>query len=167
VGRCERHAAGQDAAPTGRTRNGEASGGDVLGAEAGRSGQVTKTRAWVFLLPALLLLGGSTALACGFCVEDKVAAVYDHAVVSRAREAGRVMVFAEVEGAGAAGERVRAVRKAAARVKAIDAASIRVSEAPAMVSFALDPRERSPQLALAAAERGAPGARLLLLKVEP
>jgi hypothetical protein len=126
---------------------------------------MTKARSRAAVL-GLVLLAGTTAQACGFCIEDKVAAAYDHAVVSRAREAGRVMVFAEVEGSGTAVDRVRAVRKAASRVKAIDASSIRVSEAPAMVSFALDARARTPEQALAATERGAPGAHLTLLKVE-
>ncbi|MBC8021534.1 MAG: hypothetical protein H7Y14_00325, partial [Burkholderiales bacterium] len=41
-------------------------------------------------MSALLL-----ALACGICLEDKVAATYDHGMVMRATSRGQVVVFAE------------------------------------------------------------------------
>ena len=107
------------------------------------------------------------ALACGVCVEDKVAAAYDHATATRALGAGRVLVFAEVVGEGDAAARVRSARSATAKVAGVDRASIRTSTAPAVVSFALDPRARSPEAALAQAQRIAGEARfsLALLKV--
>jgi hypothetical protein len=111
------------------------------------------------------LAGSTGAAACGVCREDKVAAVYDHGAVERARGAGHVIVFAEVAGEAPAPERVRAARSALARVQGVDRASIRAAEEPAVLSFALDERRRSPAHALAAAERGASGARLRLLEV--
>ena len=106
------------------------------------------------------------ALACGVCIEDKVAAVYDHGAATRAIGTGRVVVFAEVLGNGDARERVRSARAVAAKLPGVDRASIRTSDAPAVLSFALDPRSSSPEAALALAQRSvAAGWRLDLLKV--
>lgn len=105
------------------------------------------------------------ALACGVCVEDKVAATYDHAVVTDAAARHRVVVFAAVDGHADAATQSQALKRAAARVPGIDGASIRTADSPAALSFALDPRTRSPQSALAAIERGARGPHLTLLKV--
>ena len=109
---------------------------------------------------AVLALAAPAALACGVCIEDKVAAAYDHAVVTRAVDRGWVVVFAEVKGAGDAAA-------AARRLGGVDASSVRVSQQPGSLSFALDPRRRSPREALAAIERAAAPLRLELLKVMP
>jgi hypothetical protein len=107
------------------------------------------------------------AVACGVCVEDKVAAAYDHNVVMRAAERGRVVVFAQMLGPGSADDRARSAEKAAGRVPGVDRSSVRVSRAPASLSFALDPRVRTPEQALAAIEKAAAGAslRLVMLRV--
>lgn len=113
-----------------------------------------------------MLAVAQAASACGYCVEDKVAATYDHAVVSRARERGDVVVFAEVSGAMGAASLTRKARQAAARLKDVDPASIRVNETPATLSFALRGGGRLPAEALAAAERAAAGGvKLTLLTV--
>jgi hypothetical protein len=113
------------------------------------------------------MLAPAAAQACGVCIDDKVAAAYDHAVVTRAADRGLVVVFAEVRGHGAAAQFVPAARRAAARVKGVVAASVRSAEAPAALSFALDTRVRSPDAALAAVEEAAAksGVKLALLKV--
>ena len=114
----------------------------------------------------LAAMASSGALACGVCVDDKVAAAYDHAVVQRALQRGQVVVFAEVEGSGRAEDRVRAAREAARRVAGVEAASLRSAPAPAALSFALDARVSSPERALKAANAFASGrAELRLLKV--
>jgi hypothetical protein len=115
----------------------------------------------------LLALSG-VAHACGVCVEDKVAAAYDHAVVMRAADRGQVVVFAEVLDARVAGAAVREAANAARRGKGIEASSVRTSDAPSTLSFALDTRATSPAAALARIERAMGGkARLTLLKVMP
>lgn len=117
---------------------------------------------------AALALSTGAASACGVCVEDKVAAAYDHAVVSRAAERGQLVVFAEPEGGGGEASAVaRRIAAAAARVRGVDRASIRTSPAPAAVSFALDPRAATPEealLSIAAATR-IPGLKLAELRV--
>jgi hypothetical protein len=107
------------------------------------------------------------ALGCGICIEDKVATAYDHALTTRAIASGRVVVFAEVTGQGDPHARVLSARAAAANVPGVDGASIRSNDAPAVLSFVLDTRTRSPEAALALAQ-GSPGRdrfQLTLLKV--
>jgi GNAT superfamily N-acetyltransferase len=116
---------------------------------------------------AAFALVGPAAFACGVCIEDKVAAAYDHATVQEARARGEVVVFAEVRGRGAAAHFVAAAREAAKRVPGVAAQSVRAADEPASLSFALNPRARSPEAVLAAIERAASAAavRLELLKV--
>lgn len=117
------------------------------------------------LAAALLVPGG--AFACGACIEDKVAATYDHATVTRALGRGKVVVFAEVRGAGPAAARTAAARDAARRVRGIERSSVRISEEPSGLSFVLDTKEQGPKEALAAVQRAArlPGLELAMLQV--
>lgn len=87
---------------------------------------------------AALLLWSSAmaASACGYCVEDKVAAVYDHAVVTKALAAGHHVAFLHVDGAPGR----RALEQALARSAAIERGSARISGDLLTVSFAYDPR---------------------------
>jgi hypothetical protein len=87
---------------------------------------------------AALLLGWGTAQACGYCVEDKIAAVYDHAVVSRAVAAKHEVVFMHVEGTA-----TRQALEQAANAAPIDRDSVRISGDLLTVSFAYDPRRAS------------------------
>ena len=105
-----------------------------------------------FAIAALLALPLASALACGACDEDKIAATYDHAAVQRATAQKRVVVFCDVPGQAIDAERVRRVASA---TSGIDAASVWTSRAPVTLSFAVDPRKRSPQSAASALQRGA------------
>ena len=83
----------------------------------------------------VLALASGSAQACGYCVEDKIAAVYDHAVISRALAANHQVAFMHVEG--------RASRQAleqAASAAGADRGSVRVSPDVLTVSFAFDPK---------------------------
>ncbi len=96
------------------------------------------------LLVAALL--APPALACGVCVEDKVASCYDHAVVTRAQSRGQEVAFFAVQGAP--------LPEAKKLVHAIDASpgvergTARVSVENGALSFAYDPR-RANALAIA------------------
>lgn len=93
------------------------------------------------------------AWGCGVCVEDKVAATYDHAVVTRAAAHHRVVVFAAVEGRGAAKDLAGEAKQAASAVAGVDRHSVRSAHEPApALSFALDPRAQTPRAALTAIE---------------
>ena len=50
------------------------------------------------LFASLLLMSTSSAIACGHCIEDKVAAVYDHAIVVKAVQEKHVVAFFGIEG---------------------------------------------------------------------
>jgi hypothetical protein len=83
----------------------------------------------------VLGLAWGTAQACGYCVEDKIAAVYDHGVISRALATKHQVAFMHVEG--------RASRQAleqAANAAGADRGSVRVSADGLTVSFAFDPK---------------------------
>jgi hypothetical protein len=99
---------------------------------------------------AALLMHAGMAQACGVCVEDKVAATYDHAVVQRAAAGGQLVVFCEIVGPVDAAR----IRKAAQAVRGLDTSSVRVSETPAAISFVVDPAKQSPQAAAGAIQRG-------------
>ena len=50
------------------------------------------------LLASLLLVSTSSVIACGHCIEDKVAAVYDHTIVSKAVSEKHIVAFFGIEG---------------------------------------------------------------------
>ena len=103
-----------------------------------------------------LALMCAPAAGCGACDEDKVAATYDHALVSRAAARHDVIVFAAIEGTGNARVLARDVKAAAARVPGIDRASIRTAAEPLALFFAVDPKVATPEVALAAIEKRMP-----------
>ena len=84
------------------------------------------------------LLLGRGALACGHCVEDKIAAAYDHAVIVRAIDRKHEVAFLSIEGALAASQ-ARAVARAVESTAGVDRGSVRVSIENGAVSFAFDP----------------------------
>jgi hypothetical protein len=108
-----------------------------------------------------------TALSCGVCAEDKIAATYDHAIVTRAATQGRIVVFAALDGPAEASVLAAAAARAARHVGAIDASTVRVAASPSALAFVLDPRRATPAAALASVERNARvrGMRVTLLRV--
>ena len=107
----------------------------------------------------VLLAAGHAAQACGFCVEDKIAAVYDHAVVSRALAAKHAVVFLHVEGSA-----TRQALERAAGAAGADRGSVRVSPDLRTVSYAFDPR-RGLGAVHSAMEKRLQGASLLPFQV--
>ncbi|HWI81312.1 hypothetical protein [Ramlibacter sp.] len=121
-----------------------------------------KRRRLLLAIPGLLALAAPAAWGCGVCVEDKVAATYDHAVLQRAAANGQLVMFCGVTGRADAAR----LRQAAASVRGLDRASVRVSAQPAALSFALDPRRQSPRHAVAALQRALPpGTQVELIKL--
>lgn len=115
-------------------------------------------RAWV---AGAFAAWAGAALACGTCVEDKIAATYDHAVVESAARAGKVVVYCEVKGAFTPAKLAAAAR----RVRGVDPASVRVSQEPAAVSFALDTRRQAVAGAVQALQAQSGGARVAVVRV--
>lgn len=92
------------------------------------------------LLLALLVMPGlpGTAAACGYCVEDKIAAVYDHAQAQAALAAHRHVAYVAVQ--GRLGTTTPAVlEKALAAEPAVQAGSLRFDAATESAAFVLDP----------------------------
>jgi len=86
-----------------------------------------------------LLLASSRALACGVCVEDKIAAVYDHAVVQQALAAKHTVVFFAIDGKVVSDARTqRAISDMARATPGVDARSVRVSTELASIALAFD-----------------------------
>jgi len=112
-------------------------------------------------------LPSTHAMACGVCIEDKVAATYDHGVVTRARARHHVVVYAALDGPVDARHASKAAAAAAARARGVDAATVRTAESPAAISFELDPKAQAPEPVLQAVERsaGVPGLRVTLLRI--
>lgn len=82
----------------------------------------------------------STAFACGYCIEDKIAAVYDHAVATRAIAQKHQVVFFAVEGNIPPGEASRRTLEAIVEsVVGVDKGSARISVESASLSAAFDP----------------------------
>jgi len=83
-----------------------------------------------------LLLASSPAWACGYCVEDKIAAVYDHRVVTQALAQKHHVAFLHVDGAAPSR---KVLEEAAYSAPGVDRGSARVSADLLTVSFAYDP----------------------------
>ena len=112
------------------------------------------------------LLLGQGAIACGYCIEDKIAAAYDHAVVVSAMDRRHQVAFLSIESAPAS-SRERAIAGAVESVAGVDRGTVRVSLEGGAVSFAFDPA-RAPASSIVASVRkklAAKGARASLLRV--
>ena len=80
------------------------------------------------------------ARACGYCIEDKIASVYDHAAITRALAKKHHVAFFALDGQTAAGASTkRALEQIAESVPGADAGSARASVENASLSVAFDP----------------------------
>jgi hypothetical protein len=92
----------------------------------------------------LAALHASAAFACGYCVEDKVAAVYDHAVAMQAFSQKHQVAFFGIDGPLIVNDASRREIEALAKsVAGLDQGSVRVSVESAALSVAFDPRHIS------------------------
>jgi hypothetical protein len=119
---------------------------------------------------AIAILAGLTlaesVLACGYCVEDKIAAAYDHAVIVSAMDRRHEVAFLSIEGTTAKSQE-RSIVSAVESVAGVDRGTVRVSLEGGAVSFAFDPA-RTPVSAIVGNIRkklAAKGVRVSLLRV--
>ena len=104
------------------------------------------------------------AFACGYCVEDKIASTYDHAIVMRALQQKHHVAFFHIDGVLPAGEAERRALEAVAESAAgVDKASARVSIDTATLSFAFDPQRASFDATQRAVERKLAPKKLFLM----
>jgi hypothetical protein len=86
--------------------------------------------------------------ACGACVEDAIAATYDHATIRAAIAKRQQVVFVSIEG-GDPARVVRVLGAAARKVRGVQAGTLRTAVSPPAFSFALAAGE-SPDTAVSA-----------------
>jgi hypothetical protein len=92
------------------------------------------------LLAAAALALSSAAAACGYCVEDKIASVYDHALISGAVGRGHPVAFFHLDGPLGKDEATRRMLVQNAEATAgVDKGSVRLSLETLTISFAYDP----------------------------
>ena len=115
-----------------------------------RKAEGARRRAWRIVLVAAAL-AAQTALACGICVEDRVAAVFDNATVDAAVAKKRHLAFFGVEGALPATAESRKAIADALQASGGIKGTVRVSLESASASAVFDPAKTS----LAALRAGA------------
>ncbi|MGH7065138.1 MAG: hypothetical protein ACREET_13765 [Stellaceae bacterium] len=120
----------------------------------------------ILLALALAASAPAAVLACGACVEDNVAATYDHAVIEAAIARHHQVVFVAIEGSLDAARIGARVKAAAAALRGVQAGTVRTSLSPPAFSFALD-RAQSADAAVAAFRTavGDPAARLTVVRI--
>ena len=90
---------------------------------------------------AALFSAAGAVQACGYCVEDKIAGVYDHAVVTQAIGRKHGVVFFAIDGKLKPGDATRRrIEVLAASAPGVDRGSVRLSMEAAMLAVAFDPR---------------------------
>jgi hypothetical protein len=114
----------------------------------------------------VIALASGPAFGCGYCDEDKIAAVYDHGLVAKTLAHGHDVAFIAYElRAPISGQSSDAIRRALELIGGIDRGSVRV--ASESISLAFDPRRLPPSKLLRALDRelGPLGVRTTLLRI--
>jgi hypothetical protein len=92
------------------------------------------------LFASLLLMSTSSAIACGHCIEDKVAAVYDHAVVVKAVHEKHVVAFFGIEGPLVVNTASKQdIQKIIGSINGVDPNTSRISLETGSMSLAFNP----------------------------
>lgn len=92
-----------------------------------------------FAVAMLCVVASPAARACGFCIEDKVAATYDHALITRELDRGHGILFYEIVNAAPADRaQWRALVDAVEGMPGVQRGSVRTSASPPTLSFAVD-----------------------------
>ena len=87
-----------------------------------------------------LVLGCGNALACGHCVEDRIAAVYDHALQAQTLARGHQLAYFSIDGLrGDPAAQRRQIERALRAAVGVDAGSVRIALDPAALVAGFDP----------------------------
>ena|SRR5690348_1443635 len=105
----------------------------------------------------------NNVLACGYCVEDKIAAVYDHAALSQAQARKQTTVYFAIDGT-IRGTR-RELEKVVQSTPGVEKGSARISVEAAVLAVTFDPKRTSLPAVQSALEKALRprGLQLLLL----
>jgi hypothetical protein len=113
-----------------------------------------RTKHLVASLAAALLVGAVfSAQACGYCIEDRVAAVYDQPAVDRALARRHNVAFLGIEGNAVDADATRAARTALESVKGVDKGSALAKPENAAIAVAYDPAVTSLDALVARANK--------------
>ena len=108
----------------------------------------------VAVLALLLTLVSATSFACGYCVEDRIAAVYDHTLLQRSLASGHPVLFFAWDGPVTRDDVSRQkIMALAAAVAGVDKNSTRVSVEPAALALAFDPQQSNAPAVEAALQK--------------
>ncbi len=106
------------------------------------------------------------AMACGLCIEDKMAATYDHAMVMQAYSQGHSVAFVDMQTVANIDEALtKKIVRTLEAATAVDRGSVRVSIDPATASFAFDAHKVAVEDILTTVNRGlTPQMELVLIR---
>ncbi len=124
-------------------------------------------RNFLYAAGFLLSIYASAASACGHCVEDKVAAVYDYTVVTQAKAQQHHVAFFAIDGKFFPDQALKtAIETAARTTDGVDKDSVRVSLESAALSFSFDPKRTSFIAVQKVLEKKLASRKLLLLELK-
>ena len=91
-------------------------------------------------IAGILLTQVSLAFSCGHCIEDRIASVYDYAIISKAVSEKHTVAFFALEGPLVANEDSKQkIKSMVEQINGIDSKSIKISLDTAALSVAFDP----------------------------
>lgn len=94
----------------------------------------------LFLLFTAGMLAAPLARGCGLCVEDRMAATYDHALVVRAMTRGHQVVFTDISSPELTRTQWQMLARTVQSIGGVMRGSVRTSKSPTALSFEIDPR---------------------------
>jgi len=97
-----------------------------------------------WLVANLLGLVSLNVLACGYCLEDRIASVYDHVLVAKTKQLNQKMLYLIWDGPANRDEAMRhELIFITSRLPGITKGSVRVSLEPATIGLAYQPSKIS------------------------
>lgn len=113
------------------------------------------------------MLGSAASFACGYCVEDRIAAVYDHALLQRSLASRHPVLFFAWDGPVTRNEAARQkILAIAAAVAGVDKDSTRVSVEPASMALAFDPQQSNATAVEAALQKKLGSLRISVVRLQ-
>jgi hypothetical protein len=125
-------------------------------------------RLTIVLATLLALADVPAAHACGHCIEDKIAATYDHAVVTAAKKSGRAVVFVDLRGTVQNTPALKSwIRQQTEATAGVLRGTVRVSLEPAALSFSCDRQAVEPALRTLGQKLARRGLQVSLIDTRP
>ena len=102
----------------------------------------------IFALFTAGMLASSLAQGCGVCVEDRMAATYDHDLVIGAMDRGHQIVFTDVTSRELTRTEWHLLSWTVQSVRGVMKGSVRTSKSPMALSFEIDPKATAAATAI-------------------